>query len=270
MNEKGVNKRLSKSAEEIMFKPSYPYITGAGYRHQCDFILDQWGEFDPDLIKQFDGMKIFLKTDMILYFVENFLPKINKQFILYSHNSDAPVSAHPWVLNLLNDDNLIIWHSQNVNIKHNKLRSIPIGLSNKMWKTGDVSIFEDIRENEIVKNNMFYCSFEIGTNKNERQKCLDSSGIEISPKVDFKTYIENISKSYFTICPEGNGIDTHRIWESLYVKTTPILLDNFNVKHYTNYPILILNRWEEFKNIDLSTELYDELWLNFDESKLFF
>ena len=27
----------------------------------------------------------------------------------------------------------------------------------------------------------------------------------------------------FVICPEGNGIDTHRMWEALYLRTIPII-----------------------------------------------
>ena len=53
-------------------------------------------------------------------------------------------------------------------------------------------------------------------------------------------------KHKYAICPEGNGIDTHRFWESLYMNTIPICKRNILVEYYSKYfPIIILNNWNE-------------------------
>jgi hypothetical protein len=58
----------------------------------------------------------------------------------------------------------------------------------------------------------------------------------------------------FVICPEGNGIDTHRLWEALYLKTIPIIKKNkispFLQK--ANLPILILNDWSDLTKFNES------------------
>ena len=36
------------------------------------------------------------------------------------------------------------------------------------------------------------------------------------------SYYLNLKKSKFCICPEGNGPDCHRLWESLYLDVIPI------------------------------------------------
>jgi hypothetical protein len=56
----------------------------------------------------------------------------------------------------------------------------------------------------------------------------------------------------FVICPEGNGIDTHRLWEALYLKTIPIMKKN-KISPFLkkiNLPILVLNKWTDLLEYD--------------------
>ena len=64
----------------------------------------------------------------------------------------------------------------------------------------------------------------------------------------------------YTIYPRGNGLDTHRIWECLYLDVIPIMLKRDTINIY-NLPIIYLNHWDEldinnintkFKNLKLS------------------
>ena len=56
----------------------------------------------------------------------------------------------------------------------------------------------------------------------------------------------------FVICPEGNGIDTHRVWEALYLRSIPIIqknqISNFLIK--ANLPIMILNNWSDLSKLN--------------------
>jgi hypothetical protein len=80
----------------------------------------------------------------------------------------------------------------------------------------------------------------------------------IEKKINFLepiSHVDNIirlSQYQFCICPEGNGLDTHRLWEALYVKTVPIVLKSvFSeiIKNTTGLPIVILDSWDDF-NLD--------------------
>ena len=103
---------------------SLPFITGMGYRNKCDFIYDEFFQFNINDVIQFDEMKIFVKTDMLFDFIDRVMIKINKKFILYTHNSDLCIDIN--YNKLLNSEYLIKWYGQNVNINHPKLISIPI------------------------------------------------------------------------------------------------------------------------------------------------
>ena len=61
------------------------------------------------------------------------------------------------------------------------------------------------------------------------------------------------------ICPSGNGIDTHRLWEVMYSDRIPITIKMGDYKIYDLYkklPIIILDKVEDLKNKNL---IYDKL-----------
>ena len=47
----------------------------------------------------------------------------------------------------------------------------------------------------------------------------------------------------FELCPEGNGLDTHRFYEALYLNTIPIVKKNSLESLYRKYPCVIINEW---------------------------
>jgi hypothetical protein len=52
----------------------------------------------------------------------------------------------------------------------------------------------------------------------------------------------------FCICPEGNGADTHRLWECLYLKVVPIVVNSQFTKLLIKYniPMVIIEKWDDF------------------------
>lgn len=88
------------------------------------------------------------------------------------------------------------------------------------------------------------------------------------PKSDIPAYLENLSKCYFSVCPMGNGFDTLRFWESLMVKSIPIVLAHDFYENllfqYPNIPIIILQSWDELDTLELTLEKYTILWNDVD------
>jgi hypothetical protein len=92
-------------------------------------------------------------------------------------------------------------------------------------------------------------SFNINTNKKERKPCYDilSKKIQFLNDVDSLKNFDRMSKYQYCICPDGNGVDTHRFWEAIYLKLVPIVIRNSFYNMLENkVPMVILNRWEEF------------------------
>lgn len=83
-------------------------------------------------------------------------------------------------------------------------------------------------------------------------------------------FITDIVKSKFVICPEGNGIDTHRAWEAFYFKSIPVIEDNEKIKFkYQDLPVIFTNDYSDITE-EYLLQKYEEMKTQvFDFSPLF-
>jgi hypothetical protein len=58
---------------------------------------------------------------------------------------------------------------------------------------------------------------------------------------------EHTNKSVYALCPQGEGVDTHRFWECIYLNTIPIVIKTNTAfdKVYNVFPCLAVNSWED-------------------------
>jgi len=180
-------------------------------------------------------------------------------FILITHNSDKNIVFEGSVTDILRCPKLIRWHAQNVDYLHEKLHFIPIGIANRQWEHGNLSIYQFICENYDIpsmKNKAVFMNFKIETNPGKRMICYETLFDKI-PFLQFTSAKDNILRMLeykFCICPEGNGIDTHRLWECFYLQIVPIVLSSTftrNIQKTTGLPMIILDSWKDFDRITL-------------------
>jgi len=50
-----------------------------------------------------------------------------------------------------------------------------------------------------------------------------------------------MARHQFVICPEGNGVDSHRIWEALYLGCVPIVSESETTASFEGLPIVRIN-----------------------------
>ena len=242
------------------FRPSSkPFISGDTFRKYADHIFDESTSFNPKDVKKNDI--VFINSELIEVYFRIQHPKIDSRYFLISHNSDRNVDNN---LTNLSDDKIIHWFVQNLVTNSNKITSIiPIGLENRRWlKYGKKGWFNARPE----KTKYILSSFNIFNNYKERTEADISA--KKSPMVNIKRfdkpseYFNEASKYKFVLCPSGNGVDTHRIWESQILNSVPILLNsNFssNLKKI-GLSALYLDSWDElisFSKIDLD-KIYEE------------
>jgi hypothetical protein len=195
---------------------------------------------------------LFCNNDDLSAFLE-ILPKIQNPFILLSHNGDENVTSKYFPI--CDTTLLIKWYTQNACISHPKLVILPIGFANPVWAHGNYSQFSQIQSMNIEKINPVYANFLVQTNREAREKCLHACkmfNIPIQNRCPPVIYMQGLASSFFCICPEGNGIDTHRFWESLYLKSIPIILKNpLSEKLAQEFPCILLNEWTDLNNLKL-------------------
>ena len=137
---------------------------------------------------------------------------------------------------LLDNPKIIRWYSQNLTFKNDKIKLLPIGIANSQWSHGNLKVIQDVigsyKYNRDTlgnnKPNNIYFYFDIGTNHNKRIECYNKIAkyIEFGKRINWDEYIKVLSSYKFAICPDGNGVDTHRLWECFYLKVIPIVLDS--------------------------------------------
>ncbi len=73
-------------------------------------------------------------------------------------------------------------------------------------------------------------------------------------------YLKSLREFPFVLAPRGNGVDTHRIWETLYLGGIPIVLrDKSIVPLVTNLPVVLIRRWTDLMDSQLMREELDRI-----------
>lgn len=260
------------------------FITGEKIQFSCDHFVgtDKDFKFNPN-VNQYKNKFIYIGSNtninnkQLIFCYTHLLDNINElvrtleslqnPFILIFHNSDGN----------FNDKHLILFdklpllqyiYTQNMNVEHKKVIPLPIGLANSQWSHGNSKIHQEIYDMPIEKSKEIYFNFNKNTNKEKRDKCyheIIKKGIKWNANLPYRDYLIELKRHKYAICPEGNGIDTHRFWECLYMNTIPICLKNKVTEYYKKYfPIILLNDWKELDFNKLSYSEVDHRYLDME------
>ncbi len=258
---------------------TYPFISGSNLVFISNYVYDfHVNNIEPQNLK--DGDIIFVKIDLIDKFFNNIFPMIDKKFILITQNGDFSTDIKH--KKYLYYKKLIAWFGQNPGFQHPKHIPIPIGIENTFYNPKKILFQRNITNLIPWKDRKYllYLNYNPSTNSKHRKnlhKLFESFDniLIISKKVNYLTYMNHIGNSKYVLCPRGNGLDTHRFYEtilmgsipivehslldSLYLKTTSLIVNN-----YSDLTIDILKRPEKhIKNMNFSKDiLYLETWLN--------
>jgi len=196
-------------------------------------------------------------------YLDNFYNKIvkslNNKFVLITHYGDLEAGLNK---KILNHPLLIRWYGQNMSIISDKTFPIPIGLENKYWKRTNMDIIKKHSTNSKIK--LLYLNFSLTTNPN-RNKIMNTllqKGFDRNKNMEWKNYIEDLSKHKFCISPKGNGVDCHRTWECLYLGVIPIVEKSIHMSYFNDLPILFVDNYD-----NISIEYLDKIYKEFQNKK---
>jgi hypothetical protein len=247
--------------------------------------------------KMFDGMSIYVCSDLLRFFVNKILPYLTNKFVLVSGDSDLCVPKEALTkeetLTLLKSKLLLKWYTQNSRIEENdKIIQMPIGLDyhtilrnpSNSWRLPEEGSLpkqqEDILINIIKESNPFYernpkiyINFTVNSDRfGQRQLALDTIPNELLEiKTDFIPRSEtwkNMSKYTFVLSPTGIGLDCHRTWEALVLGCIPIVCVKEFKTLFNDLPVLIVNDWSEVTQELLENTIEDFKNRTFNKNKI--
>ena len=260
-----------------MFEPE-EIINGERIQQIADMYLGGPGDFmyNPVIFEQIEKHQILDDIDApfdnppTLFLYAHLLKPFSKKlqhlmnpFTLITHNSDFNlIESDPVVHQILNSEKLVCWWGQNLCFIHKKMRFLPIGIANTMWDHGKIDNFMIDSTN---KSENIYFNFNIYTNREKRESCYNAfkEHLEFLPMVHVAENIKRLAKYKLCICPEGNGVDTHRLWEAMYLHCIPVVLKSPFIDalmHYTEgeLPIYVVDSWSDLNH----TNNFYCKWLN--------
>lgn len=218
-------------------------ISGKSFADRCRWVFDPRYPDRPlfSYATASHGDWVFVNGDYLSQFRSQIPLFSPKQFFVVVHNTDRPFGLVE--LGRLLPISLHIY-AINTTIVHPRLTTIPLGFVDKQ-----LPFLETVQRPEGPRDIEIYANFTRTTNDEKRQSCL--AAFKDDPRVTWRSglsvpeYYADLCRSKFVLCPEGTGIDTHRVYESLLCGATPVVLRNSLAPLYERLPVCLVSRWTD-------------------------
>jgi hypothetical protein len=219
---------------------------------------------------------LYAKRDHVSPLFDKLKKTRNRVVLVSSESDDAVEPVHHF------PEQVAAWFS--TNNTHPEVVSIPLGLGNSYCLvTSKADMIAEFAQKE--KRSLLYVNFRPETNPEVRMPlwqrfnslewegyCTRQPG-NVSPE----EYIASMATHRFVLCPRGNGIDTHRMWEALYLGSIPIVERHSALDAFSDLPILFVNhlgsitRQEleyKFREIQETTWNMEKLFMTWWQSRI--
>jgi hypothetical protein len=224
----------------------FPYLSGDSFANLADYIAfgkDGRKGISPNKLKK--AHILFVPGNRLSELLVKHSDLINARVIV-TGNSDEnfekfielPASVNIWLCqNGIGDS--AIW------------RTLPIGLENA--RLGRYSLRKYLRGSQSKTKTLKILVPPMSPTNPSRYQSIYTAQkdpqvftVTMKPLAE-KDYYELANSFQFILCCEGNGFDTHRLWETLYLGCFPVLLDSLWAQslRYLNLPILVVKNLGE-------------------------
>jgi len=221
-----------------------PFISGGVFQKLCDYSIDDRYPLIPyDGDEELEeGDRVFMKVNDIPAFVQS--PPSRKVTIVISNSDETfddalMAKVRPYATTVYA-----------INCSAKGAKQIPIGFRDDQYTPHKDLV--DILENPELpgeKTTLCLVNFLVETNGGERKRALDRFSPESWATVD-KSYLnyglskatvftipetiqkrldyyKTLKQTKFVVCPPGRGVDTHRVYETLFFGGIPIIKTSF-------------------------------------------
>ena len=206
-----------------------------------------------------EGDIIFTHTGNLdnLFFL---LRNINKDFnlTLITHQSDQIINEKMYSRKPLC---IKTWFALNVDFDDPNLIPLPLGVANEYSYKKNIVMSSNNNKLKIStyqKDKLtVYLNFNVTTNYLERQWIKDffdnKKWVEIEDNlIEIEEYRKKVIDSTFVMCPPGNGTETHRMWEALFLGSIPIVKNHITYKNIQDLPVFFVDDFKEVSEDSLN------------------
>jgi len=200
------------------------------------------------------------------------------QPVFVTHNSDYHIESRRYSIR---PKKIKKWFALNKDYEDNNIIAIPIGLESMYLRINPTShmgkyssrgngkdslekaiYLDKLAKQKIKHDKLVYLNINPNTFLSERQHVMSLFGgdsrVTNKRGLTWQEYYEDIASHKFVLSPRGNGVDCHRTWEALYLRTIPIVKKSTCMNEFKELPILYVDKWEDLGYINLQ-EKYEEI-----------
>lgn len=170
-------------------------------------------------------------------------PKV--QFIIFTALEDTPLDEY--ILDRI-PDNVLAIHAANGVIFGGKIHPYPHGLE-RMMHTGydHQDILGAAMYNNEEPSKLLFVAHRTDTGNRVSIGALfqDKEWATVT-HLPYREYLNQMKKHKFVLCPSGNGIESARNWETLYMRRVPVFRRHpYLEEMFKDFPCLFVDEFEE-------------------------
>jgi hypothetical protein len=217
--------------------------------------------FNPPVVSRFlariatvsDGDIVCVKANLCRAFFAIAFPRLRARIVLLTVEGDwgAPGPHLPQ----LDDDRIICWFGQNCDLAapHPKFVPMPLGVAAPHWPHGNQQAL--LRAHRGMpgvadKKLQAHASFHLTLSHPERAdlfwRLQRRAGVAFEPqRLPPEELWAGHADYAFAVSPRGAGLDCHRTWEALVLRTIPIVKRSTLDPAFDGFPVATIQDWDD-------------------------
>lgn len=209
------------------------------YRRQIEY--SDWLHMKPISTNDRRWLSQFEDEDLLQLCTQ--IPEL--KFVIFTAFEDTPLDDYIWDKI---PPNVISINCANGVIFGGKIHPFPHGLERCMY--GGYNHQELLLEAMEVKKEPSKLLFvahreDTGDRKSIGSLFRDKNWATVT-HLPYEEYLEGIQNHKFVLCPSGNGIESARNWETLYLRRVPIFKNHLYLREmFKEFPALFVNDFSE-------------------------
>lgn len=220
------------------------FLSADRYRACCDVVwsADRRAGLECPSGPIAPGAALYAKADHYLPLFHQ-LKKSRTKVVLVTAESDLSITKE---IRRLQPPQAAAWFSTNAVAPG--VEALPLGLGNSYCPvTPKAAALAEYQSDPSSRTKALYVNFRSETNPAARRPVMEhfrsQSGGWLTVReggVSPGEFLAEMTAHRFVLCPPGNGIDTHRMWEALYCRTIPIVQRHPALDSFADLPILFV------------------------------
>ena len=167
------------------------------------------------------------------------------KFVIFTAFEDTPLDEH---IKGRIPANVVSINAANAVVFGGKIQPFPHGIERKMYPGYDHHvILREMMNTHIAPDKLLFVAHRADTGNRASLGSLfkDKTWATVT-HLPYEEYLTEMKRHKFVLCPPGNGIESARNWETLYMRRVPIFLRHpYLQSMFKGFPALFVSKFED-------------------------